>query len=81
MLPAHIVSSVASVAIEAEESSLKKSTSIVISSVNVQPSTTASTLILSPLLNSPGTPPLPAVAVTVLETPAGPNGASLTKNL
>ncbi|GIS21899.1 MAG: hypothetical protein CM15mP122_4050 [Bacteroidota bacterium] len=47
--------------------------------MNVQPSTTASTLILSPLLNSPGTPPLPAVAVTVLETPAGPNGASLTK--
>ena len=49
--------------------------------MNVQPSTTASTFILSPLLNSPGAPPSPADAVTVLETPAGPNGASFTKNL
>ena len=66
---------------EAEDNSPKKSTKIVISFVKVHPSTVASTLILSPLSNSPGTPPSPAVAVTVLETPAGPNGISLTKNL
>ena len=79
--PSQIVSKAASVESEAEDNSPKKSTRTVISSVNVQLSTVASTLILSPLLNSPGTHPSPAVAVTVLETPAGPNGTSFTKNL
>ena len=66
---------------EAEDSSPKKSTNTVISFVKTHPSTVASTLIISPLSNSPGTPPSPAVAVTVLETPAGPNGTLFTKNL
>ena len=79
--PEQIVSPGALEAIDADASSPKKSTRMVISSVNVHESTVASTFILSPLLNSPGTPPSPAVAVTVLEGPAAPRGASFTKNL
>ena len=60
-----IVSEAASVEIDAEVSSPKKSTRTVISSVNVQVSIVTSTLILSPLLISPA--PFPAVAVNVLE--------------
>ena len=60
-----IVSEGASVEIDAEVSSPKKSTRTVISSVNVQVSIVTSTLILSPLLISPT--PFPAVAVYVLE--------------
>ena len=81
LLPEQIVSAVALELSEAEAKSPKKSTKTVISSVNVQLSATASTFILSPLLNSPGTPPSPAVAVTVLEGPAAPKGMSFTKNL
>ena len=77
--PEHIVSAVASENIEAEETSPKKSTKIVISSVKVHPFATISTLILSPLSNSPA--PLPAVAVTVLDGPAAPKGTPFLKNL
>ena len=80
-LAPQIVSKAAFVESDAEDNSPKKSTRTVISSVKIQLSTVASTLIISPLLNSPGTPPSPAVAVTVLETPAGPNGTLFTKNL
>ena len=52
---------------------------MVISSVKVHPSETASTLILSPLLNS--APPTPAVAVIVLEGLAAPKDTSFLKNL
>ena len=49
--PEHIVSPVAFENIEAEETSPKKSTRMVISSVKVHPFATISTLILSPLSN------------------------------
>ena len=77
--PEHIVSPGAFENIEAEETSPKKSTKIVISSVNVHPLATISTLIRSPLSNCPA--PLPAVAVTVLDGPAAPKGTPLLKNL
>ena len=77
--PEHIVSPGASENIEAEETSPKKSTKIVISSVNVHPLATISTLIQSPLSNRPA--PLPAVPVTLLVGPAAPKGAPFLKNL
>ena len=73
-----MVSEGASVDIDAEVNSPKKSTRTVISSVNVQVSIVTSTLILSPLSNSPT--PLPAVAVKALERLAAPRETSFLKN-